>query len=284
MDGKHLDFRAKPNASTTDSEDVGGSNIRNLPGQGAVSKLVRPPTSFIAKYFSNVWLSKMICLGIKCWRVYVRAVRAKMLTSSFVALSDLAILDLLRKREAMTVAEFSESLGVTATAVRQRLNRLMAQHLIERSAAKNGRGRPKHWYRLTSKGLRKAGSNFSDLAVALWQEIRAIRDPEVRRGLLQRVAKRMAVMYADTVEGKTLEQKVSALADLFGERRVPLELDKTGPLPVLKAVACPYPELADQDRSICAMERLLFAEVLGADVRLVESRLDGKPACVFELN
>jgi predicted ArsR family transcriptional regulator len=211
-------------------------------------------------------------------------VQAKMITGSFVALSDLAILDLLRKQEAMTVAEFAEALGVTATAVRQRLNRLMAQHLIERSATKNGRGRPKHRYRLTSKGLQKAGSNFSDLAVALWQEVRAIRDPDVRRGLLQRVARRMAVMYAGTVEGKTLEQKLLALADLFGERRVPLELDKTGSLPILKAVACPYPELADQDRSICAMERMLFAEMLGADVRLAESRLDGKSACIFELN
>ena len=207
-----------------------------------------------------------------------------MITNSYVVFSDFAILDLLRRREAMTVTEFAEALAVTATAVRQRLKRLMSQRLIERTATKNGRGRPKHRYRLTSKGLQKAGSNFADLAVALWQEIRAIRDPDVRRGLLQRVAKRMAVMYADTIEGQTLEQKVSALADLFGERRVPLELDKNGALPILKAVACPYPELADQDRSVCAMERMLFAEVLGADVRLRDCRLDGQSACTFELN
>jgi predicted ArsR family transcriptional regulator len=207
-----------------------------------------------------------------------------MTTSSFVAFSDLAILDLLRKQEAMTIAQFAEELQVTATAVRQRLNRLMAQELIERTATRHGRGRPKHRYRLTPKGLRKSGSNFGDLAVALWQEVRLIRDPEVRRGLLQRVAKRMAVMYAGTIDGQTLEQKLLALADLFGERRIPLELDQSGALPVLTAVTCPYPELADQDRSICAMERMLFAEVLGTDVRLAGCRLEGQPACTFELN
>jgi predicted ArsR family transcriptional regulator len=206
-----------------------------------------------------------------------------MATNSYVAFSDLAGLDLLRRRESMTIVEFADALGVTATAVRQRLNRLLSQRLIERTATKNGRGRPKHRYRLTSKGLQKAGSNFADLAVALWQEIRAVRDPEVRRGLLQRVAKRMAVMYAGTIEGQTLDQKVSALTELFGERRVPLELDKAGALPILRAAACPYPELADQDRSICAMERMLFAEVLGTDVRLAECRLDGQSACTFEL-
>jgi len=204
--------------------------------------------------------------------------------NSFIPITDLAVLDLLRQRQAMTVADFAESLAVTATAVRQRLNRLLARNLIERNATRNGRGRPKHWYRLTAKGAQKAGSNFFDLALALWQEIREIRDPEVRRGLLRRVAKRLAVMYAGTIEGQTLEQKLAALTDLFGERRVPLELDKTGALPVLKAVACPYPELADQDRSICAMERMLFAEVLGADVRLMDCRLDGRSACTFELN
>ena len=43
--------------------------------------------------------------------------------------SDIAILDLLRKRDGMTVADFEAALGVTATAVRQRLNRLLAQGL-----------------------------------------------------------------------------------------------------------------------------------------------------------
>ena len=207
-----------------------------------------------------------------------------MTATNFVGISDLAILDLLRQRPTMTVAEFATELEVTATAVRQRLSRLMVQGLIERTATRHGRGRPKHWYRLTAKGLRKSGSNFADLAQALWQEVRTIQDPEIRRGLLQRVAKRMAGMYAEAVVGQTLEQRLLALADLFGERRVPLELDTSGSLPVLKAVACPYQELADQDRSICAMERLLFAEVLGTDVRLAGCRLEGHPTCTFELN
>jgi predicted ArsR family transcriptional regulator len=207
-----------------------------------------------------------------------------MTTTSFVAFADLAVLDILRRREAMTVAEFAEELRVTATAVRQRLSRLLAQELIERTATRHGRGRPKHRYRLTTKGLRKSGSNFADLAQALWQEVRMIRDPEIRKGLLQRVAKRMAVMYADTVAGQTLEQRLATLTDLFGERRVPLELDESGELPILKAITCPYPELADQDRSICAMERLLFAEVLGTDVRLAGCRLEGQSECTFELN
>ena len=49
-----------------------------------------------------------------------------------------ASLDLLRKHDAMTVAEFEEAMGVTATAVRQRLNRLLALGYVERDAEETG--------------------------------------------------------------------------------------------------------------------------------------------------
>ena len=101
--------------------------------------------------------------------------------------SDVAILDLLRKQNGMSVTDFQEALDVTATAVRQRLTRLMAQGYVRREAIESsGRGRPSHRYHLTPQGRRTSGSNFSDLAIALWEEVRAIKDIEVRQGLLNR--------------------------------------------------------------------------------------------------
>ena len=204
--------------------------------------------------------------------------------SENILATDVAILDLLRKRDAMTVSELAAALDVTATAVRQRLGRLMAHEYLERSTTKAGRGRPSHWYVLTAKGRRKTGANFADLAIALWQEIREIREPEVRRGLLQRVSKRLALLYAEEIKGKTIEERMGSLAELFTGRRIPFAVDQTGALPVLQALACPYPELAEQDRSICSLERLLFAEVLGENVRLSSCRLDGANCCTFELS
>ena len=40
------------------------------------------------------------------------------------------------------------------------------------------------------------------------------------------------------------------------------------PLPVLSALACPYPELAKADRGVCTMEKLMLSEILGENVRL----------------
>ena len=173
-------------------------------------------------------------------------------------------------------------MGVTATAVRQRLVRLLGQGDIERHTEKITRGRPVHRYRLTEKGRRRAGANFADLAIALWEEIREIKDLEVRRGLLQRVSGRLAALYAGRVSGSTLEERLQSLADVFRERQIPFEVESKGELPVLHARACPYPELAEHDRTVCSMERLMFSELAGQPLRLSSCRLDGHNGCTFE--
>lgn len=195
--------------------------------------------------------------------------------------SDIAILDILRKRDAASVAELATCLQVTSTAVRQRLTRLMAQGHIDRVTVRAGRGRPSHRYVLTKQGRRKTGSNFADLALALWHEIRDIADAEVRRGLLQRIAKRLAEQYKPHIQGETLEARMESLAEVFSARQIPFEVDATGNLPILTALACPYPELAEQDRTVCSMERMLFSELLGDTVRLGKCRLDGEQCCTF---
>jgi predicted ArsR family transcriptional regulator len=196
--------------------------------------------------------------------------------------SDAELLDLLRSSGAMSVTEMAQLMEVTPTAVRQRLSRLMAQELVEREAVRAGRGRPKHRYQLTPKGLRLTGSNFTDLALALWREIGAIEDLEVRRTLLERVVKALASGYAREMEGKTTAERMQSLSRILGQRRLPFTVEQGGLMPVLTAHACPYPELAESDRGICALEKILFSELLGQDLELSQCRLDGASSCQFQ--
>jgi DeoR family suf operon transcriptional repressor len=214
----------------------------------------------------------------------VAEIMAENLENSLPATSDVMILDLLRKHGPMSVAHLARVTGVTATAVRQRLNRLMGELMIERVLQRAGRGRPSHRYSLTEKGRRQTGSNFADLAIALWNEIREIKDADIRRGLLQRLAKRMAGVYAGRVQGATVHERMNALRQVFDERDVAFTVGTDGQLPVLTALECPYPDLAEKDRSVCAMERMLFSELLGENLRLSECRLDGDSCCTFETN
>jgi DeoR family transcriptional regulator, suf operon transcriptional repressor len=212
--------------------------------------------------------------------------------SESVASSDQGLIELLRQRGELGITELARAMNVTATAVRQRLNRLMAEGLVQRNTTKPPRGRPSHAYTLTSKGIDQTGNNFTDLTIALWQEIREIRNEEIRQGLLQRLAKRMAGLYSPQIQGNTTAERMQSLTELFRQRDLPFQLEpvSTDPapdaatsLPILTAWACPYPKLAEQDRGVCALENMLISELVGERVKLSDCRLDGGNCCQFQV-
>jgi predicted ArsR family transcriptional regulator len=196
--------------------------------------------------------------------------------------SDRTIVDYLRRKGQATVGDLERLLGVTATAVRQRLTRLMEQGLVARQSEPAGRGRPMHRYSLTPAGIQSAGNNYDLLARVLWDEVRAIDDPHVRQGLLKRLSHRLAELYRPKVGGESLSERMGSLAEALAAQDLPFELDQSGQLPVLTALACPYPDLAERDRGVCAMEKMMIAEALGEGVRLSACRLDGATCCTFE--
>jgi predicted ArsR family transcriptional regulator len=196
--------------------------------------------------------------------------------------SDTEFLQLLRTTGPIEVSEMAQQVRVTPTAVRQRLRRLLLQGLVRREPVRHGRGRPRHRYCLTQKGLRLTGSNFTDLALVLWRVVSAVQDIEVRRTILRGVVRTLADSYGRQLVGQTTAERMRSLAELLQQRRIPFSVSQANGLPILTAHACPYPELADNDRTICALERVLFSDLLGRDVEIASCRLDGGELCRFQ--
>src|SRR5205814_5687049 len=104
------------------------------------------------------------------------------------ATSDRPLLDLIRRRGPLPVAEMARELKVTATAIRNRLSRLVESGLVERTAEHGGRGRPRHLYQAGVEAHKRLGQNYADLAVVLWDEMmRTIVDRKLRRLLCGRI-------------------------------------------------------------------------------------------------
>ncbi len=197
--------------------------------------------------------------------------------------SDADLLDLIRIAGPLSVTELADAMEVTATAVRQRLTRLMGQSMIEREAIRAGRGRPKHRYSLTDKGLRQTGSNFTDLALALWREIRAAGDENLGRDVLRRISRALASGYAAQIQGSTPAERLQSLAELLNQRRLPVTIGSTRDnQSTLTAHACPYPNLAEEDQSICQTEKMMFSELIGSELELTQCRLNGGGDCRFQ--
>jgi predicted ArsR family transcriptional regulator len=199
--------------------------------------------------------------------------------------SDRSLLDLIRRHGPLTVAEIGDRLGVTPTAVRNRLTRLVESGMVERRAEHGGRGRPKHTYQASVAAQKMLGQNYADLAVILWDEMmRTVEDRKLRRILFGRITERLAEVYRAQVTGVEWERRLVQLGSILHDRGIETEVTggDGGVLPVLKQHSCPYYELAQVDRAVCAMERKMFEKVLGRGLRLSQCRLDGHRSCDFE--
>jgi predicted ArsR family transcriptional regulator len=199
--------------------------------------------------------------------------------------SDRALLDLIRRQGPLTVVEMAAALGVTDTAVRNRLARLVGSRLVERRPEHRGRGRPRHVYQVSVEAQKQLGQNYADLAVALWEELMStVEDRRLRRLLFTRVTDRLADIYRSQVSGQEWEGRLVQLTGLLHDRGVEAEVakDAGGGVSILRQHSCPYYALAEADRAICALERKMFEKVLGRSLRLSKCRLDGDRVCDFQ--
>lgn len=199
--------------------------------------------------------------------------------------SDRPLLDLIRRRGPLSVAEMAAEMGVTATAVRVRLTRLVGSGMVERRVEHGGRGRPRHTYQASAEAHRRLGQNYADLAVVLWEEMmQTVEDRKLRRLLFGRIIDRLAEMYRSQLSGEGWEGRLVELGTILHDRGIEAEVVRRAgdALPVLRQHSCPYFELAEADPAVCAMERKMFEKVVGHGLRLSQCRLDGHRSCDFE--
>jgi predicted ArsR family transcriptional regulator len=199
--------------------------------------------------------------------------------------SDRSLLDLIRRDGPLTVVEMAQRLGVTSTAVRNRLARLLDSGMVERQAEQSGRGRPRHTYRVSVQAQKRLGQNYADLAVILWEEMmHTVEDAKLRRLLFIRITTKLADLYRDRVTGDEWEGRLVQLSSLLHEQGVEAEVTRVDAdlTPILRQHSCPYHELAELDPAICALERKMFERILGRGLKLSQCRLDGDRTCDFE--
>ncbi|MEL6106944.1 MAG: ArsR family transcriptional regulator, partial [Planctomycetota bacterium] len=182
------------------------------------------------------------------------------------------------------VGELTGTLEVTATAVRQRIDRLLDRGLLEREKIVAGRGRPTYQYRITERGLREQGANTTALAEALWAELMSLEDRQLREQMLTSVAARLGKEYAAQLDAEApLADRMRVLSDLMANKQVSIDVNADTGLPVLDITSCPFPTLADasEDHSMCRLEEQVLSEALGKPVQLSRCCLDGDSCCQF---
>ena len=182
-----------------------------------------------------------------------------------------------------TIADLVRSLGLTTTAVRQQVNRLLAKGWLVRSQRHGGLGRPADVFAVSDRVKRLFGESRDEFSKLLLEEIMQVEGPAARRKILQGVGRRMVEERRRFVgEGKPVE-RLRRLADLLNREGVLAETRGPRADLHLAVFTCPYQGLAGEHREICEMERRTFSELVGRTVRRHQCVLDGHEHCEFSV-
>ena len=204
--------------------------------------------------------------------------------SSTLDARDREILEHLHRFSGGDVQTLCDVLGVTRTAVRQRISRLESSGLISSELQSQGRGRPRLIYRVTAEGFHELGENYRELAVVFWTAIAGYEDKTVRSTLIQRVQNALADRFRrQLVESESVDDRLDQLADEMKSSGFNVESDHSGGLHILRETSCPFPMLAEVDESICQVERQVLEQVLGTRVEFRSRCRDGHGCCEFQV-
>ena len=204
--------------------------------------------------------------------------------SSSIDARDRQILEHLHQATGGDVQSLCDVLGVTRTAIRQRIGRLESAGFVLSELQGQLRGRPRHLYRVTPEGLHELGENYRELAVVLWEAITGYEDSTVRESLIGRVQNGLAERFRRQLIGcESIDDRLDHLADEMKSSGFNVESDHSGGLRILRETSCPFPMLADVDEAICQVERRVLEQVLGAPVQFLSRCRDGDGCCEFQV-
>lgn len=192
------------------------------------------------------------------------------------------ILTMLKTSGPLHVGEMARRLGVTEMAVRRHLHTLERDALIESSLVRQPMGRPMHVYRLTEAADELFPKNYGVLALDLLMELSEDEGEERVDRLFEKRRDKLLSKYAKSMEGKPLEAKVAALADIQNANGYMAEWRQgaEGEF-VLQEANCPIAQVARQFNQACQCELQLFQRLLEADVERTECLAKGGGKCVY---
>jgi predicted ArsR family transcriptional regulator len=178
-------------------------------------------------------------------------------------------------------------LGISVQAVRQRLDRLLAEDLVSFCDRSYGRGRPRRLWSLAPAAAGLFPDTHAQLTVDLIGSIRReLGEPAFAR-LLQRRCSDITATYRKRLAGhRTIERKLQALAELRSAEGYMARLER-GPEGGFLLIEdhCPICAAAAVCQGFCSIEIEVFRSVLGPawDIAREDHVLGGARRCSYRI-
>ena len=194
----------------------------------------------------------------------------------------------LKARGPQSASQLARRLGVTAVAVRQHLQRLAAEDLVDFEDERERVGRPRRIWRLTERAQGRFPDTHADLTVELLDAVRRTFGESGLDKLISQRTREQAKSYRRRMPGRaaSLEQRVAALARIRRDEGYMAEYSRRsdGSLLLIEN-HCPICAAARTCQGLCRDELGLFRRLLGrgAKVERTEHLLQGARRCAYRI-
>jgi predicted ArsR family transcriptional regulator len=196
------------------------------------------------------------------------------------------ILFLLKTRGPLTAAALAKLLRITPMGVRQPLARLAGEDYVSHADVRNGVGRPKRHWQLTSKATARFPDSHAQMTVEL---LAAVRSVFGLRGLDRLIAERERETLAKYRRGmrgaRTIADRVRKLAQLRTEEGYMAECAPTADGGILLVENhCPICTAAQSCQGFCRSELDIFRALIPErSVERVDHILAGARRCAYRI-
>jgi predicted ArsR family transcriptional regulator len=194
------------------------------------------------------------------------------------------IMDLLEMNGGSTTNELSDSLGISATAVRRHLGTLEEQALIYRRKEQRGVGRPCFVYDMrngTSNGFCHSNGAFVN---SLFKELLELASQDGADELFALRKDKRSQHFMSHCDGESLSERVAALAQLLEqEGRLTTWQQLEDGHYILREHNCPFASFSGNGHQPCQYEKALYEEMLQADIERLSHISNGDVSCAYKI-
>jgi predicted ArsR family transcriptional regulator len=198
------------------------------------------------------------------------------------------ILFQLKTRGPQTAADVGARLDITAAGARQHLLKLEARDLVESEHRREGRGRPRQYWRLTQRGHDRFPDRHSDLTLDLLRSLRGVFGGQGLEALIEHREKASIADYRKLVgPQRSLRQKLTALARIRSREGYMASVTaEPGGSFLLVENHCPICAAAAACQGLCRSELAVFRAVLGTEIAIerIDHILAGARRCAYRIH
>ncbi|HMO55030.1 MAG TPA: ArsR family transcriptional regulator [Tepidiformaceae bacterium] len=184
-----------------------------------------------------------------------------------------------------TTEQLARETYLSAGAVRQHLLSLEAQGLVTYVKLREGPGRPRHVFRLTTQGEDLFPQQYAQVANIFLAALEA-EDPSLKERVFERLVGIQTEQALERVSAKSRAERLLQVHQLIERHGYfpELEVLDNGPAK-LTLRHCPLLNIARNHPEICEAESRAIVNVLpGSTVCRSAHRLEGEAVCVYEID